>query len=161
MRADLALEVRLQERELEQEDSWEPAFLVLLVCERPSRLGGRGHSDLLLEEAKLQGVEAEVVLEATRYQCLMMPRGLITLTGGLQSGEYSPPAPCLDLTAISSAISLFALVISCTRWADKGGCVQLKLPALIPKFSYLCQQDANFARKGFAKIVEVSGVAHP
>jgi hypothetical protein len=63
MRADLALEVRLQERELEQEDSWEPAFLVLLVCERPSRLGGRGHSDLLLEEAKLQGVEAEVVLE--------------------------------------------------------------------------------------------------
>jgi hypothetical protein len=63
MRADLALEVRLQERELEQEDSWEPAFLVLLVCERPSRLGGRGHSNLLLEEAKLQGVEAEVVLE--------------------------------------------------------------------------------------------------
>lgn len=90
-----------------------------------------------------------------------MPQDPIALTGGLQSGEYSPPAPCLDFTAISSAISLFALAVSCAHLADKGGCVQLKLPALISKFSNLCQQDANLARKGFAKIVEVSGVAHP
>lgn len=39
----------------------------------------------------------------------------------------------------------------------KLGNFELKLPALIPKLSYLCQQDANFARKGFAKIVEVFG----
>lgn len=41
--------------------------------------------------------------------------------------------------------------------SHKLGNFELKLPALIPKFSYLCQQDANFARKGFAKIVEVFG----
>lgn len=63
MRADLALEVRSQEREPEQEDSWEPAFLVFVVCGRPSRLGGRDRLSLLLEEAKLQGVVAEAGLE--------------------------------------------------------------------------------------------------
>lgn len=59
-RADLALEVRSQERELELEDSWELASLVFVVCGRPSRLGGLGRLSLLLEEGKLQ----EVVVEA-------------------------------------------------------------------------------------------------
>lgn len=42
MRADLALEVRSQEREPEQEDSWELAFLVFVVYGRPAMLDGRG-----------------------------------------------------------------------------------------------------------------------
>lgn len=63
MRAYLALEVRSQERELEQEDSWEPVFLVFVVCGRPSRLDERGRLSLLLEEGKLQEVEAEVAPE--------------------------------------------------------------------------------------------------
>lgn len=42
-------------------------------------------------------------------------------------------------------------------YGHKLGNFELKLPALISKFSYLCQQDANFAREGFAKIVEVFG----
>lgn len=61
MRADLALEVRSQEREPEQEDSWELAFLVFVACGRPSRLGGLGRLSLLLEEGKLQEVEVEAV----------------------------------------------------------------------------------------------------
>lgn len=65
MQADLALEVRSQEREPEQEDSWELAFLVLLVCGRLSRLDGRGRLSLLLEVGKLREVEVEAGLEAT------------------------------------------------------------------------------------------------
>jgi len=63
MQADLALEVRSQEREPEQEDSWELAFLVLLVCGRLSRLDGRGRLSLLLEVGKLREVEVEAGLE--------------------------------------------------------------------------------------------------
>jgi len=33
------------------------------------------------------------------------------ITLGRQSGEYSPPALCLALTAISSAISLVVVVV--------------------------------------------------
>lgn len=59
MRADLALEVQSQEREPEQEDSWELVFLVFVVCGRPSRLGEQGRLSLLLEEGKLVVVVAE------------------------------------------------------------------------------------------------------
>lgn len=58
MRADFALDVRSQERQSEQEDSWELVFLVFMVCGRPSRLGERGWSRLLLEEGKLEVVAA-------------------------------------------------------------------------------------------------------
>lgn len=43
------------------------------------------------------------------------------LTGGVQLGEYSPPAPCFDLTAINSAISLFVFVACvCARHVGEG-----------------------------------------
>jgi hypothetical protein len=83
----------------------------------------------------------------------------MALTGGLQSGEYSPPAPCLDFTAMSSAISLFAHAVSAHTGQMLGGNLQLKLPTLISELSYLCKQDTNLACKGLAKIVEVSGGA--
>lgn len=63
MQADLALEVRSQEQEPEQEDSWELAFLVFVVCGRLSRLDGRGRLSLLLEVGKLREVEGEAGLE--------------------------------------------------------------------------------------------------
>jgi hypothetical protein len=65
MRADLALEVQSQEREPEQEDSWELVFLVFVVCGRPSRLGEQGRLSLLLEEGKLVVVVAEAAPGAT------------------------------------------------------------------------------------------------
>jgi hypothetical protein len=59
------LEVRSQEQESEQGDSWELVFLVFVVCGRPSRLGERGRLSLLLEEGKLEVVEAEAAPGAT------------------------------------------------------------------------------------------------
>jgi len=41
-----------------------------------------------------------------QYRRVTGPWWWLYYTLGLQSGEYSPPAPCLDFTAISSAISL-------------------------------------------------------
>jgi len=36
--------------------------------------------------------------------------------GGLHAGEYSPPAPCLDLTDINSAISYCRALLSSLSW---------------------------------------------
>lgn len=82
-------------------------------------------------------------------------------TPGRQPSAYSPPEPCLDLTLISSAISLpfhsqrhhriSAICKDYSVWH-----ALLKLSAFITKLSYFCEKYTNFARKGFAEVVQVS-----
>lgn len=40
------------------------------------------------------------------FQHIVLSKKRLGITFGCQFGEYSPPAPCLDFTAISSPISL-------------------------------------------------------
>jgi len=75
---------------------------------------------------------------------------------GRQSGEYSPPALCLALTAINSAISLWGTLEGGGR-GDAGRNVLLQCAALISKLSDLLKEDAYFTRECFAEIVQVFG----
>ena len=69
-------------------------------------------------------------------------------------GEYSPPAPCFDFTAINSAISLCdAGQRQKKNDHDAKRDAQLKLSALITKLAYFGEENAHFARERFAEIV--------
>jgi hypothetical protein len=81
------------------------------------------------------------------------------ITLGRQSGEYSPPALCLALTAISSAISLGEPEGHQRAGVGRGdgkAYVLLQCPALISELSDFLEKDADFARKCFAEVVQVS-----
>jgi len=57
--------------------------------------------------------------------------------GGFQSGVYSPPAPCLDLTAINSAISYCKARRSSRNWPTS--CSRMRTSfasALLKSFKY-------------------------
>lgn len=83
---------------------------------RGGRRWRRGRWFLGLEVAQKteRGVKAKI--KVFQYKCDWQRRRgpRRRLTGGVQLGEYSPPAPCFDLTAINSAISLFVRSFSCT-----------------------------------------------
>ena len=78
-------------------------------------------------------------------------------TWGAQFGVNSPPAPCLDLTAISSAISLRNVVVRSQFWCgpDVSGSL-LKGPSLVPELPNLVQKDPNLASKSFREIIDIS-----
>ena len=71
----------------------------------------------------------------------------------------SPPAPCLDLTAISSAISLGNLIVSSPfeRASDTFD-VLLEGSSLVPELSDLIQKDPDLAGKCLGEIVDISAL---
>lgn len=70
----------------------------LACAESASMAGGGGGGS--------SGGGASIYESYGQYRRVTGPWWWLYYTLGLQSGEYSPPAPCLDFTAISSAISL-------------------------------------------------------
>ena len=74
---------------------------------------------------------------------------------------YSPPSLYLDLTAISSDISLYR----CSQY-ERSVChmpvavildVLLQLPSFISQLPDLLQQDLDLSCKGFTEIIDVPG----
>lgn len=91
---------------------------------RGGRRWRRGRWFLGLEVAQKteRGVKAKI--KVFQYKCDWQRRRgpRRRLTDGVQLGEYSPPAPCFDLTAINSAISLFvwSFFVHGCRISDRG-----------------------------------------
>lgn len=77
---------------------------------------------------------------------------------------YSPPAPCLDFTAINSAISLGAVerahqtvLFSATHVVKRD--ILLQLPPLVSELSDLGEENADLACEGFAEVIQVPAEA--
>jgi len=97
------------------------------------------------------------VLSNVLNQTRNLPKSSNRLTLGAQSAVNSPPAPCLDLRAISSAISLKNMVVrsSFEHSPDVFGSL-LECPSLVPELSNLVQKDPNLASKSFGEIIDIS-----
>ena len=117
---------------------------------------GVRHPQSPVEAADL--AEAEIVRalqDFSQHKNRKKPPNNHTL--GAQSGVNSPPAPCLDLTLINSAISLGNTAVSSpVERAPDMFDLLLEGSSLVSEFSNLIQKNPDLASKCFGEIVDIS-----
>lgn len=95
-------------------------------------------------------------MEMTQNQCPFTPQIGGGRTFFSQLGT-KPSMLCLDLTAMSSAISLYDKGVK-RRSEGRVQHVLLKLLPLIPKLAYFRKQDTHFSGESLREVVDVPRV---